>query len=113
MFLYNMLFANIKSRSEIILTVASFRITILLITEGRTAHSQFKILIKLSLSSICNILQSNKKAYLINLAKLFIWNKALMIHKFAFEVVNHIFHDIIQIDKSFGEKVFVFRKDFH
>ena len=54
-FLYNTLFANVRSRGEIALAVASFGIAALLITGGRTAHSRFKILIKLSPSSTCNI----------------------------------------------------------
>ena len=54
-FLYNILLANIRSRGEIVLAVASFGNAALLITGGRTAHLRFKIPIKLEPSSICNI----------------------------------------------------------
>ncbi len=36
-----------------------------------------------------------------------------MMHKFAFEAVDQIFHDITQIDELFGEKTFIFEEDFH
>ena len=41
-FLYNMLLANVRSHNKIALAVISFRIIALLITESKTAHSQFK-----------------------------------------------------------------------
>ena len=46
------------------------------------------------------------------MSKLFIWDEASMIHKFAFEALDHTFCDITQVDKPFGSKVFVFRRDF-
>jgi len=35
-----------------------------------------------------------------------------MMHKFAFEAVDRIFHNIIQIDESFERKTFVFGGNF-
>ena len=46
------------------------------------------------------------------MAKLFIWDEAPMMHKFAFEAVDRTFHDITQVDKPFGGKIFVFGGDF-
>jgi hypothetical protein len=103
-FLYNTLLSTVRSSGEIAVAVASSGIATLLIMGGKTAHSQFKIPLKLNESSTCNILRSNKEAYLINLAKLFIWDEAPMIHKFAFEVLNWTFYDITQVDKPFGVK---------
>src|SRR5437764_972105 len=82
-FLYNTLLATIRSSSEIAVAVTSSGIA-LLIMSGRTAHSRFKISLKLNKSSTCNISRNSKEARLINLAKLFIWDEAPMIHKFAF-----------------------------
>jgi len=112
-FLYNTLLTNIRSRGEIALAVTSFRIATLLITGGRTAHSWFKILIKLEPSSTCNISQRSKETYLINVAKLIIWDEALMIYKFTFEAVNRTFRDITQIDEPFEQKTFVFEGNFY
>ncbi|RIA95061.1 hypothetical protein C1645_817176 [Glomus cerebriforme] len=38
---------------------------------------------------------------------------ASMMHKFAFEAIDQTLHDITQVDKPFGGKIFVFREDFH
>ena len=46
------------------------------------------------------------------MAKLFIWDEAPMMHKFAFEAVDRTLRDITQIDKPFGGKIFIFGGDF-
>lgn len=111
-FLYNILLAYIRSLGEIAVVVTSFEIAAILITGNYTTHSRFKILLKLNKSSMCNISRRSKEAYLINKMKLFIWDKIPITYKFAFEAVDHILCDIVQIDKPFGEKVFVFGDDF-
>ena len=111
-FLYNTILAKVRSCNEIALAVASSGIAALLIDGGRTAHFRFKIPIKLNESSTCNISRKSKEAHLINMAKLFIWDEAPMIHKYAFEAVDRTFRDIIQVDKPFGGKIFIFGGDF-
>ena len=111
-FLYNTLLTNIRSNGDIALAVASSEIAAFLISGGRTAHSRFKIPINLDLCSTCNISRRSKKARLINITKLFIWDEALMIHKFAFEAIDRTFRDITQIDELFRGKTFVFGGDF-
>ncbi len=44
-FLYNILFASVRSHEEIVMTIASLEIAALLISGYRIVHSQFKILI--------------------------------------------------------------------
>ena len=112
-FLYNTLLVNVRSREEIAMAVAFSGIAALLISDGKTAYSRFKILIKLNESSTCNILQNSKKACLINMVKLFIWDEALMMHKFAFKAINQTFHDITQVDEPFEGKTFIFGGNFH
>ncbi|RIA79498.1 PIF1-like helicase-domain-containing protein [Glomus cerebriforme] len=68
--------------------VTSSGIAAVLISDGRTAYSQFKIPIKLNKSSTYNISQRSKEACLINMMKLFIWDEVPMMHKFAFEAVD-------------------------
>jgi hypothetical protein len=87
-FLYNTILAKIRLYGEIALPVASSGIAALLIDGGRTAHSRFKIPIKLNESSTCNISQGSKETHLINMAKLFIWDEISIMHKFAFEAVD-------------------------
>ena len=111
-FLYNTILAKIRLCGEIALPVASSGIAALLISGGRTAHTCFKIPIKLNELSTCNISRGSKEAYLINVTKLFIWDEAPMMHKFAFEAVDRTLRDITQVDKPFGGKIFVFGGDF-
>ena len=111
-FLYNTILVKIRLHGKIALPVASSGIAALLINGGRTAHTRFKIPIKLNEFSTCNISRGSKEAHLINMAKLFIWDEALMMHKFAFEAVDRTLRDITQVDKLFGGKIFVFGGDF-
>ncbi|CAB4425285.1 unnamed protein product [Rhizophagus irregularis] len=111
-FLYNTLLASVRSHGKIALAVASSGVAALLISGGRTAHFRFKIPIKLNESSTCNISRRSKEAHLINMTKLFIWDEAPMMHKFAFEAVDRTFRDITQVDRPFGGKIFVFGGDF-
>ena len=111
-FLYNTILAKVRLCGEIALPVASSGIAALLIDGGRTAHSRFKIPIKLNETSTCNISRRSKEACLINIAKVFIWDEAPMMHKFAFEAVDRTLRDITQIDKPFGGKIFIFGGDF-
>ena len=111
-FLYNTLLADIRSHGNIAIAIASSGIAALLMNGGRTAHSRFKIPFKIDEFSTCGISHNSKLARLINETKLFIWDEAPMTHKFVFETVNQTFQDIIQTNKPFGEKVFVFEEDF-
>ncbi|CAG8661536.1 18179_t:CDS:2 [Rhizophagus irregularis] len=93
-FLYNTLLATIRLHGDIAIAVASSGIAALLLSGGRTAHSRFKIPLKIDEFSTCNISRNSQLACLINAAKLFIWDEAPMMHK------------------PFGGKVFVFGGDF-
>ncbi|RGB30913.1 DNA helicase Pif1 like protein, partial [Rhizophagus diaphanus] len=89
-FLYSTLLAIIRACGEIALAVASSGIAALLISGGKTAYSRFKISIKLDESSTCNISHINKKACLISMTNLLIWDEASMTHKFAFkQLIKH------------------------
>lgn len=43
---------------------------------------------------------------MLKAAKIFIWNKALMTNKVAFEAMDRLLCDIININQSFGEYFF-------
>src|SRR5687767_652068 len=64
-FLYNILLVTIRLREEIALAVASSSISALLIDGGRTAHSQFRIPLKLNEFSTCNISRKSREAKLV------------------------------------------------
>ncbi|AES94974.1 PIF1-like helicase [Medicago truncatula] len=101
-FLWRAMSAAIRSRGEIVLTVASSGIAALLILGGRIAHSRF------DLPFIIDEFQ----------ARLVIWDEAPMMHKFCFEAFDRSFRDVMkEVDKRnkyipFGGKFVVFGGDF-
>ncbi|KAL7120574.1 hypothetical protein ACP275_02G130000 [Erythranthe tilingii] len=117
-YIWRTLSAALRSKGEIVLTVASSGIASLLIPGGRTAHSRFAIPFKVHEESTCNIACESHLAGLIMKAKLIIWDEAPMIHKHCFEAVHQSLKDILsQSDpenenKPFGGKIVVCGGDF-
>jgi hypothetical protein len=64
-FLFNMILARIRSNHGIAIAVASSGIAALLLNGGRTAHSKFKIPLKLNENSTLNIKNDSELAELI------------------------------------------------
>ncbi|KAL7132194.1 hypothetical protein ABFS83_12G055800 [Erythranthe nasuta] len=117
-YIWRTLSAALRSKGEIVLTVASSGIASLLIPGGRTAHSRFAIPFNVHEESTCNIACESSLAELITKAKLIIWDEAPMIHKHCFEAVHQSLKDILsQSDpenenKPFGGKTVIFGGDF-
>ncbi|XP_022032303.1 uncharacterized protein LOC110933386 [Helianthus annuus] len=90
----------------------------LLLSGGRTAHSQFSIPLNLNEDSLCRMKPGSELAYLLKKTQLIIWDEAPMIHKHAFEALDRTLKDILMPDCSnsealpFGGKVIVFGGDF-
>src|SRR2546430_11072252 len=64
-FLFNMILAKVRSKQEIAIAVVSSGIAALLLNGGRTAHSRFKILLKLTENSVLNISRDSELGQLI------------------------------------------------
>lgn len=117
-YIWRAMSAALRSKGDIVLTVASSGIAALLIPGGRTAHSRFSIPIHVDENSTCNITQGSPLAELIVKAKLIIWDEAPMTHKHCFEAVDRTFRDILRFCNSrnlnlpFGGKVVVLGGDF-
>ena len=111
-FLYSALLSTIRSKGKIALAVASSGIASLLLENGRTAHSRFKIPVNLDDLSTCHISPNSELAKLIRMAQIIIWDEAPMMHKYAFEALDRSFRDILKIDLPFGNKIIVFGGDF-
>ncbi|XP_024006607.1 ATP-dependent DNA helicase PIF1-like [Eutrema salsugineum] len=94
------------------LRVASSGIAALLIEGGRTAHSRFAIPIVVNKFTFCSIKKESNLADLIRIAKLIIWDEALMMSKDCFETLDRTMRDILEVDKPFGDKVIVLGGDF-
>ncbi|XP_012836159.1 PREDICTED: ATP-dependent DNA helicase PIF1-like [Erythranthe guttata] len=105
-------FEMVRSKGEIVINVASSGIASLLLPGGRTAHSRFGLPINVHESSTCSILQKSPQAELFIRAKLIIWDEAPMMHRYCFEALDKTMKSILQVDKLFGGKVVVLRRDF-
>ncbi|GMF14737.1 unnamed protein product [Phytophthora fragariaefolia] len=101
--------AKVRLAGKIAIAVASRGIASPLLIGGRTAHSTFKIPLKLT-CAICK--QSHLKS-LIQRESSVIWDGAPMPHRHAFEAVNRTLRGIMDDDQeSFGGKLFVLSGDF-
>ncbi|KAM3357764.1 hypothetical protein P3S68_020695 [Capsicum galapagoense] len=74
-FIWRALSSDLRSRGDIVLTVASSGIASLLLPGGRTAHSRFAISLNPSEDATCNIKQGSPLAKLIIKTKLIIWDE--------------------------------------
>ncbi|XP_016178512.1 uncharacterized protein LOC107620950 [Arachis ipaensis] len=117
-FLYNTLSVAKRSKGKIVLNVASSGIASLLLPNGRTAHSRFKIPLDLNEDSICCIKQGTSLSKLVCRAKLIIWDEAPMLNKLCYEALDRCLRDIVRFEPyynpelPFGEKVMVLGGDF-
>jgi ATP-dependent DNA helicase PIF1 len=117
-YLWNALSYRFRSEKKIVLNVASSGIASLLLPGGRTAHSQFAIPLNIAEESSCRIDKNSKKAKLLIMTSLIIWDEAPMINRLAFEAFDRTMRDIMSnfipgaSDLPFGGKTIVFGGDF-
>ncbi|XP_015166583.1 ATP-dependent DNA helicase PIF1-like [Solanum tuberosum] len=110
--------AAIRSKGDVVLTVASSRIASLLLPGGRTTHSRFVIPLNITEDSTCNLKQGTPLAHLLIKTKLIIWDEAPMMHKHCFEALDKTLRDIIgykdatKSELPFGGKTIVLGGDF-
>ncbi|XP_072084567.1 uncharacterized protein [Arachis hypogaea] len=74
----------------------------LLLPNGRTAHSRFKVPLSVNQDSICNIRQGTPLTHLISSAKLIIWDEATMLNKFCFEALDKCLKDVLRFDHEYN-----------
>ena len=111
-YLYRALLARIRSMDRIAIATATSGIAASIMPGGRTAHSRFKILIKIEDNSMCNFTKQSGTAALLREASLIIWDEVAMTRRQAVETLDRSLQDIIECDLPFGGKVIVFGGDF-
>ncbi|KAH0682655.1 hypothetical protein KY290_021244 [Solanum tuberosum] len=117
-YIWKTLSAAIRSKGDVVLTVASSGIASLLLPGGRTAHSRFVIPLNITEDSTCNLKQGTPLAHLLIKTKLIIWDEAPMMHKHCFEALDKTLRDIIgykdatKSELPFGGKTIVLGGDF-
>ncbi|GMF53942.1 unnamed protein product [Phytophthora fragariaefolia] len=105
--------ASVRLSGKITIAVASSGIAALLLMGGRTAHSTFKIPLKLDEKLVCSIHKQSKLKKLFQEASLIIWDEAPMTHRHAFEAVDRSLRDVLNNDEDpFGGKTVVLSGDF-
>ena len=117
-YIWKTLYAAIRSKGDIVLSVVSSGIASLLLTGGRTAHSRSLIPITINKDSICSIKPNSELAELLRKSSLIIWDEAPMIRKHCFETLDKSLRDVLRssnpnsLEQSFGGKVVVLGGDF-
>ncbi|XP_063936287.1 uncharacterized protein LOC108226331 [Daucus carota subsp. sativus] len=117
-YLWNTIISNLRSRSQIVLPVATAGIAALLMPNGRTAHSRFHIPLDITAESTCEIRHGSPLAKLLLKTSLIIWDEAPMTNKFCFEALDKSLRDILRTrfehstDKPFGGLTIVCGGDF-
>jgi hypothetical protein len=116
-FLWNTIVSYLRAQHKIVLTVASSAVASLLLPNGQTAHSRFKIPIDIDELSICDIKRGSKLGELLQQTNLIIWDEAIMTNQQCFEALDRSLKDIVSEldnearDKPFGGKVVVLGGD--
>lgn len=111
-YLYKALIAKIRSMDLIAVATATSGIAASIMPGGRTAHSRFKIPIKLSDSTVCNFAKQSGTAELLRRASLIIWDEVAMTKRQAVEALDRTLQDIMGCTLPFGGKVMLFGGDF-
>jgi RecG-like helicase len=116
-FLWNTIISFLRAQQKIILIVASSGVASLLLPNGRTTHSRFKIPVDINELCVCDIKRGTKLAELLIQIDLIIWDEALMTNKQCFEALDRSLRVIISEKQSeaqivpFGGKVVVLGGD--
>ncbi len=118
-FLYSCLLSTVRAQGRVVVAVASSGIVALLLDEGCTTHSRFKIPVQgLNSTSTCYISRDSELAALLQAAALIVWDEAIMMHRHVFEAVNRSLQDIMAVINPafkflpFGGLVVVFGGNF-
>ncbi|XP_047085208.1 ATP-dependent DNA helicase PIF1-like [Lolium rigidum] len=112
-FLYRALLATVRDQGKIALATATSGVAASIMPGGRTAHSRFKIPLRIDEGAICGFTKQSGTAKLLQAASLIIWDEASMTKRQAVEALDKSMRDIMdRPDLPFGGKTVVFGGDF-
>lgn len=111
-FLYNALYAKVRSLKKIVLPTVTSGITVSNMPTGRTTHSRFKIPTVSEESLTCNVGKQSRLALLIQEASLIIWDEASMARRENVEALDMLLRDLCLSNVPFGGKIVVLGGDF-
>lgn len=117
-FLYKTIISALRKSNKKVKLVASSAIAALLLPGGRTAHSRFKIPLKLHEDTFCEVKNGTILANHLSQADLIIWDEVPMAHRHAVEAVDRTFRDILSLsdatslNRPFGGETVLLGGDF-
>src|SRR5258708_10948514 len=112
-FLYKLIAKAIHSNGQIVFCSASSGVAAILLHDGATAHSSFKIPIQLHESSSCKIeLHSSLGNLFATQNVLCIWDEAPMMSQYAPDALDRTLQDLRKNNHQFGGITMVFGGDF-
>ena len=111
-FLCQTMLCDVRRRGDIALACASSGIAATNFEGGRTAHSRFKIPVRITNTSTCDMTRRSASFKLIKAAKVLIWDEAPMQRRWLMECVDRTLRKLLNNDEPFGGKVMVFCGDF-
>lgn len=113
-FLLNLVLAEIRSRNEMAVAVASSGIAATLLEGGRTAHSALKLPLNYyqNETPTCNIGKTSGMAKILKDCKVILWDECTMAHKKSLEALDRTLRDLRKIEKPMGQAVVLLSGDF-
>ena len=116
-FLINTLLAAVRKEKQIAIATASSGIAATLLSNGRTAHSAFRLPLKLGSFDVgeklmCNITRGSDAAEVLKKAKVIFLDEGTMLNRKALEALDNTLQDISKNNSVMGGKTFVVSGDF-
>ena len=111
-FLFNTIISSCIANSKKVIVVAQTGIAALLLTGGRTVHSQFGVPIPIFRDSLCNFKRNKNGAIEILAADVIIWDEAPMGERYIAEAINRTLQLEMKNTKLFGGKIMIMAGDF-
>uniref|UniRef100_A0A8I7BDK0 ATP-dependent DNA helicase n=1 Tax=Hordeum vulgare subsp. vulgare TaxID=112509 RepID=A0A8I7BDK0_HORVV len=112
-FLYRALLATIRGQGNIVVATATSGVAASIMPGGRTAHSRFKIPLKIDDGDIYGFTKQSGTTKLLKAASLIIWDEASMTKRQTVEALDKSMRDIMDKQElPFGGKTIVFGGDF-
>jgi hypothetical protein len=111
-FLLNTMLEHALIKNRRVIAVASSGVAVLLLREGRTAHSAFKVPIPCFEDSTCAIGKQSDWGRILAQVDFVLWDEASLMHRNVFDTVDRMFRDICECDAPFGGKIVCLAGDF-
>lgn len=112
-FLYNLIAKTIRSSGEIVFCTASSGVAAILLHDGATAHSTFKIPLQLHEDSTCSINRHSPLGDILATQNvLCVWDEAPMMTRHAPEALDRTLQELCNDNRPFGGVTMVFGGDF-